>query len=233
LQREPVLLVVARLRLDEADVVEGDLSPVDRALVEDFRRNVFRRKIDALAARLLPHRGEEAHLELEGEKIDARDAALAAFDDHLLRSAPLLSDDRMSLLSPPNELVGPAAQLAAAAVEQVALNLGLRARLVDMLQRLKGQNRRAHVARLAVPDQLHLALVHEQDGAVLFWQRLALAGERDQIAPIGVGQLVEFLVATGHFSSVLVHRANHRARSPRPLTRTRFARPPSPARGEG
>jgi hypothetical protein len=46
--------------------------------------NVLRRQVDALAARLFEHRGEQAHLELESQHINARRAALPALGDHLL-----------------------------------------------------------------------------------------------------------------------------------------------------
>ena len=72
--------------------------------------------------------------------------------------------------------------------------LGFRARLVDVLQRLERQHGRADVARLAVPDQLDLALVLEQDEAVLLRQRLALLDQRDQVALLGVAQFVGFFL---------------------------------------
>ena len=83
LERELVLLVVARRGFDEADVVEHDLALVHRAFVEDFCRDVFRGKVDALLLCLIQHGGEQAHFELEGEHVRARGAAFAAFGDDL------------------------------------------------------------------------------------------------------------------------------------------------------
>ena len=87
-QRELVLLVVARRGLDEADVVEAHLALVHGALVEDFGRDVLRREVDALLLRLVQHGGEQAHLELEGQHVHARRAALAAFGDDFLDEQP-------------------------------------------------------------------------------------------------------------------------------------------------
>ena len=67
-----------------------------------------------------------------------------------------------------------------------------------MFERLERQHGRAHVARLAVPDQLDLALVLEQDEAVFLRQRLALLDQLDQVALFGVGQVVGFLVWSCH-----------------------------------
>jgi len=61
-----------------------------------------------------------------------------------------------------------------------------------MLQGLKGQHGGADVAVLAVPDQLHLPLVLEQDEAVLLRQGLALLDEGDQVALFGLGEFVGF-----------------------------------------
>jgi hypothetical protein len=65
------------------------------------------------------------------------------------------------------------------------LHLGLGARLIDVLQRLERQHCSAHVARLAVPDQLHLAFILEKDEAVLFRQRFALLDQGNQVALFG------------------------------------------------
>lgn len=60
-------------------------------------------------------------------------------------------------------------------------------------------HRRAHLARLPVPDQFHLALVLEQQEPVPVRQRLPLLNERDQVALLRVGQFVSFsVVRTGH-----------------------------------
>ncbi|MGH8863887.1 MAG: hypothetical protein ACREVZ_04495 [Burkholderiales bacterium] len=78
------------------------------------------------------------------------------------------------LVVAPDELVGPALELAAAKVEEIELRRFWRfpARLVHVLQRLERQHGGADLAALAVPDQFHLALVLEQDEAVLLRQRL-------------------------------------------------------------
>ena len=63
-------------------------------------------------------------------------------------------------------------------------------RLVDVLQRLERQDGRRHLARLAVPDQLDFALVLKQQEAVLLGQRLAFGDQLDEVALLGVGELV-------------------------------------------
>ena len=81
-------LVIARRGLDEADVVEDHLAFVHGPLVEDLGGNVFRGKVDALAARLFQHGGEQAHFELEGQHVHTGRAALAAFRDDFLDEQP-------------------------------------------------------------------------------------------------------------------------------------------------
>jgi hypothetical protein len=68
--------------------VEHHLAALDGPLVKDLGRDVLGRQFDALAARLLQHRREQPHLELEGQQVDARGAALAALDDDLLHEQP-------------------------------------------------------------------------------------------------------------------------------------------------
>ena len=88
-----------------------------------------------------------------------------------------MSDERISLLSPQISLLVQPLQLAAAAVEQVVLRRSVSAaRLVDVLERLERQNGRADVAGLAVPDQLDLALVLEQEEAVFLRAAACPAG---------------------------------------------------------
>ena len=60
------------------------------------------------------------------------------------------------------------------------------ARLVDVLQRLKGQDCSADFAGFAVPHQFDFALVLEQQEAVLLRQRLASLDQLDQVALFGV-----------------------------------------------
>ena len=90
------------------------------------------------------------------------------------------------------------ALLPAPAVEQVSLRLGFGPRLVNVFQCLEGQHRGADIAGFAVPHQFDLALVLEQDEAVLFRQRLALLDQRDQVALLGFAQLIGFLVVARH-----------------------------------
>lgn len=108
----------------------------------------------------------------------------------------------------PDQLVCPALERAAAGVEHVerAEFRLLLARLVHMLQALERQHGGAHIARLAVPDQLHLAPVLEQDEAVFLRQRFALLNEFDEVALFGVAQLVG-AVARGQGSADRVHWA--------------------------
>ena len=60
----------------------------------------------------------------------------------------------------------------------------------DVFKSLKGQDGGADLAGLAVPDQLDLALVLEEEEAVLLRQRLPGLEERDQVALLGVGEIV-------------------------------------------
>ena len=64
--------------------MEDHLAFLYGALVEDFGGDVFRRKVNALAARLFEHGGEQPHLELEGQDVHAGRSALAAFGDDFL-----------------------------------------------------------------------------------------------------------------------------------------------------
>ena len=69
------------------------------------------------------------------------------------------------LVIAPDEFVGPALGLAAAHVEEVGLERGTCGRdahtpwLVDVLQRLEGQDGGANVTGFTIPDQLDLALL--------------------------------------------------------------------------
>ena len=66
--------------------------------------------------------------------------------------------------------------------------------LVDVFEGLEGQDGGADFAGLAVPDQFDLALVLEEEEAVLLRQRLALLDELDEVALLGVGEVVLFAV---------------------------------------
>jgi hypothetical protein len=67
-----------------------------------------------------------------------------------------------------------------------------------VFERLEGQDGGADLAGLAVPDQLHLALVGEEHEAVFLWKRLALLDELDEIALLSLGKVVVFGGWTGH-----------------------------------
>jgi hypothetical protein len=67
-----------------------------------------------------------------------------------------------------------------------------------VFQRLERQHRGADLAVLAVPHQLHLALVLEQDEAVFLRQRLAFLDELNQVALFGVGDVVIGFGGFGH-----------------------------------
>jgi len=66
--------------------------------------------------------------------------------------------------------------------------------LVDVLQRLKGQDCSADFAGFAVPHQFDFALVGKQEEAILFRQRLTLLDELDEVALLGVGEVVFFRI---------------------------------------
>ena len=63
-------------------------------------------------------------------------------------------------------------------------------RFVDVLERLEGKHHGGDLARLTVPDQLHLALVLKQHKAVLLGQRFAVGDQLAQVAFLGVGEFV-------------------------------------------
>ena len=70
----------------------------------------------------------------------------------------------------------------------------LLARLVHVLQGLERQHCGADIGGLAVPHQLHLALVLEQQEPVALRQRLAGLDELDQVALLVLGQRIDGLV---------------------------------------
>ena len=82
------IFVEARRDLDVGDVVEAHLPFLDRAFVEYLGRDRFRGEVDAFALGLIEHGREEAHLELEGEDVDARRSAFAALGDDFLDEEP-------------------------------------------------------------------------------------------------------------------------------------------------
>ncbi len=106
------------------------------------------------------------------------------------RRGPFFRTGEDQLVVPPDQLVGPALELPAATIQrnstptkQGIVQLGLLrllgARLVDLFDGLKGENDVADLAGLAAPDQLHLALVAEEEKAVLLRQRLVRLEEAD------------------------------------------------------
>ena len=68
----------------------------------------------------------------------------------------------------------------------------------DVFKSLKGQDGGADLAGFAVPDQLDLALVREEQEAVSLGQRLALLDELDEVTLLGLGKVVVFSGWAGH-----------------------------------
>ena len=69
---------------------------------------------------------------------------------------------------------------------------------VDVFEGLEGQNGGADLAGFAVPDEFHLALVFEEQEAIALGQRLALLDELDDVAALGLGELVVGGIRAGH-----------------------------------
>ena len=143
------------------------LSP--RVAVGDFFEDVGLLG-EGVAADLDVH--TEIRADIEGRvDVDQLDAALG-FD--LLTQRAVLERRQDQLVVTPDQLVRPALELAAAAVEVEEAKLQLRVllgpRLVDLLDYLKGQDDIADLVGLAVPDQLDLALALEEQEAVLVRQ---------------------------------------------------------------
>ena len=65
-------------------------------------------------------------------------------------------------------------------------------RLVNVFEGLEGEDGGGDFAGLAVPDEFDLALIVKEEEAVALGQRLALLDELDEVALLGVGQLVAF-----------------------------------------
>ena len=116
------------------------------------------------------------------------------------RRAPALRRGEDELVVAPDQLVGPALDLAAGDVEQVGLRGFGRflAWFVDVFEGLEGQDGGADLAGFAVPDEFHLALVLEEQEAVALRQRLALLDELDEVAALGLGELVVGGFRAGH-----------------------------------
>ena len=68
--------------------MEDDLIAFYGAFVEDLRRDVLRRDVDALAPRFVQRVGEQAHLELETENVHAGHVLFAALQDDFFHDQP-------------------------------------------------------------------------------------------------------------------------------------------------
>jgi hypothetical protein len=145
---------------------------------------------EGVVADLDIHREIRADIERRID-IDQFEAALL-FD--LLAQGAVLERRQDELVVAPDELVGPALELAAARVggEEVRLQGSLfglfGARLVHLLDDLKGQDEIADLVALAVPDQFDLALVLEEQEAKFFWQRFIRLEIADDLLLFRFGQ---------------------------------------------
>ncbi|MPM47851.1 hypothetical protein SDC9_94572 [bioreactor metagenome] len=88
----------------------------------------------------------------------------------LFAQRAVLEAGKDQFVIPPDQFVGPARFLAAAFIKQIQLHgrigLLLRARLVHLLDHLKGQHNVGHFVGLAIPDQLNFAFVIKQHKTV-------------------------------------------------------------------
>jgi hypothetical protein len=130
--------------------------------------------------------------DVEG-RVDVDELEAALFFD-LIPQRAVLEAGEDQLVVAPDELVGPPLHLPPARVEQPAgdlfidLALAFYARLIDVLDGLKGKDDVADVGGLAVPDQLDFALVVEEKKAVLVGQRLVGFEEPEDVGFFLVGQ---------------------------------------------
>jgi hypothetical protein len=69
---------------------------------------------------------------------------------------------------------------------------------VNVFEGLEREDGGADFAGLAVPDEFDLAFVGEEEEAVFLRERLALLDELDEVALLGVGQLIGVLMWAGH-----------------------------------
>jgi len=134
-----------------------------------------------ITANLDIHREIRAHVE---RRIDVDQFEAALFLD-LFAQRAVLQRGKDELVVAPDQFVCPALELSAAKIEKVSLQSTifrlLRARLVHLLDDLKGQDDIADLARLAVPDQFHLPLVLKQQKAVLLRQRPVRLDKADNL----------------------------------------------------
>ena len=174
---------------DEAFVNHGDegirAAPPGVAVGDLFEE--VRLFVEGLAANLDVHAEVRAHV--EGRvNVDALEAA-GVLDLAAERAA--LEGGEDELVVAPDEFVGPALDLPAAGVEAEFLVVALfLPGFVDVFEGLEGEDGGADFAGLAVPDEFDLALVGEEEEAVFLRERLALLDELDEVALLGVGEVV-------------------------------------------
>jgi hypothetical protein len=158
----------------------------------------FRPSFSATAADLDVH--AEVGPDVEGRvDVDQLDAPLSL---DLLAQRPVLEARQNQLVSPPDQLVGPALELPPPVVHRKQQRLMvfppgltlrprrlvLAARLVHVLDRLKGQHDVRDLVGLAVPNQLDLPFVVKQQESVLLRQRLVGFEVADDVLIFSVGQ---------------------------------------------
>ena len=59
-----------------------------------------------------------------------------------------------------------------------------------MFEGLEGEDGGADFAGFAIPDELDFAFVGEEDEAIFFGEGLALLDEFDEVALVGIGEIV-------------------------------------------
>ena len=125
--------------------------------------------------------------------------AYAAVGFDLLAHGAVLQAGEDELVVAPNELVRPAGHLATSEVEGVLLQCEvfglLGAWFVHLFDDLKWQLDVAGLAGLAVPHQLYLAFVVEQEKSIAFGQRGFGFYELEDFAFLGVGELQVYVRA--------------------------------------
>ena len=186
--------------VDHGDERIGPLAP--GVTVGDFFEDV-RLLGEGVVADLDVHAEVGPHIEGRVD-VDQLDAPLSL---DLLAQRAVLEAGEDQLVVAPDELVGPALELPPPLVhiEQQLLRIGtflvaLGTRFVHLLNRLKRQNDVADFIRLAVPDQLDLPFVVEQQKPILLRQRLARLQKADDVLLLGVSQ-------SGHGVTLNVKRA--------------------------
>ena len=152
----------------------------------------FGREVDALALGLVEHGGEETHLELEGEHVHARGAALAAFGDDLLDEQP--PDGQVDWADDDQ----PAGVLAVeeARVRERLGAIGAQDQLAELALLLRQRLFLLFAAEPAADVEVGLALVTAEvqylEGSERLARRLQLALHLDQPLARGVdGELAE------------------------------------------